>query len=76
MNKFTREVDSNTEIVLFDVTSLYTSIPHEYSLKALRYFLTTFQEKLNHRFNWKFILHAAAFIFENNSPNLDSIFFL
>ena len=35
------EVDPDTEIVTFDVTSLYTSISHEYDLKALGYFLTT-----------------------------------
>ena len=29
LNKCRREVDPDTEIVRFDVTSLYTSIPHE-----------------------------------------------
>ena len=32
--KCPREVDSDTEIVTFYVTSLYTSIPHEFGLKA------------------------------------------
>ena len=33
LNKCPREADPNTEIVTFDVTSLYTNIPHEYGLK-------------------------------------------
>ena len=33
LNKCPRDPD--TEIVTFDVTSLYSSIPHEYGLKAL-----------------------------------------
>ena len=45
LNKCPREVDPDTEIVTFDVTSLYTSIPHKYGLKALGYFLTTFKEE-------------------------------
>ena len=35
LNKCPREADSDTKIVIFDVTSLYTSVPHEYGLKAL-----------------------------------------
>ena len=47
LNKCPREVDPDTEIVIFDVTSLYTSIPHEHSLKALGCFLTAFKEEMN-----------------------------
>ena len=35
LNKCPREVDPDTEIVTFDVTSLYTSISHEYGLRIL-----------------------------------------
>ena len=62
LNKRSREVDPNTEIVTFDVTSLYTSVLHEYGLKALGYFLTTFKEEMNPRFNNQLILDAADFI--------------
>ena len=76
LNKCPREVHSDTEIVIFDVTSLYNSIPHEYGLKALGYFLTTFKEEMNPRFNNQFILDAADFILKNNSLTFDSMFFL
>ena len=56
------EVDPDTEIVTFDVISLYASIPHEYGLKALGYFLTTFKEEMNPQLNNQFILDAADFI--------------
>ena len=75
-NKCPREVDHDTEIVTFDVTSLYTSVPHEYDLKALGYFLTAFKEEMNPRFNNQFVLDAADFILKNNSLTFDSIFFL
>ena len=39
LKKCPREVDPDKEIVTFDATSLYTSIPHEYGLKALGYFI-------------------------------------
>ena len=71
-----RDVDPSTEIVTFDVTSLYTSILHEYSLKALGYFLTTFKEEMKPRFNNQFVLDAADLILKNNSLNFDSMFFL
>ena len=64
------------EIVSFDVTSLSTSIPHEYGLKALGYFLKTFKDEMNPRFNNQFILDAADFILKNNSSTFDSMFFL
>lgn len=37
LNKYPREVDPDMEIVTFDFASLYASILHEYSLKALRF---------------------------------------
>ena len=47
LSKCPREVDLDTEIVKFNVTSLYTRISHKYGLKALGYFLTTCKEEMN-----------------------------
>ena len=68
--KCPRKVDPDTKIVTFDVTSLYSSIPNK-TLKASEYFLTTFKEEMNPRFNNK----AADFILKNNSWTFDSMFF-
>ena len=40
------------------------------------YFLTTFKEEMNPRFNNQFILDAADFIFKNISLTFDSMFFM
>ena len=76
LNKFPREVGPNTEIVTFDVTTLYISISHEYGPKALGYFLTIFKEEMNLRFNNQFILDAADLVLKNNSSTFDSMLFL
>ena len=55
VNKCPRDVDEDTEIVTFDVTSLYTSIFHEFGLEAIDYFLTNYQ-------NQEFVLESTNFI--------------
>ena len=47
LNKFPRDVDENTEIVVFDVISLYTSILHQFGLEAIDYFLTNIRRTCN-----------------------------
>ena len=66
VNKCPRDVDEDTEIVTFDVISLYTSIPHEFGLEARDYFLTKYQENLYSRFRKEFVLESANFILKNN----------
>ena len=66
----------NTEIVVLDVISLYTSIPHEFGLEAIDYFLTKYQENLHPRFRKKFVLESANFILKNNTLTFDSEFCL
>ena len=48
--KCTRDVDEDTEIITFDVTSFCKIISHEFDLEALDYFLTTYQGNLHPRF--------------------------
>ena len=76
LNKYPREIDPETEIATFDVTSLQTSIPHEHGLKALGYFLKTFKEEVDSRFNNEFILDAAESISKYNSFPFNYMFFL
>ena len=47
--KCPRDVDENTEIVTFDIISLYTSIPHKFGLESKDYFLTKYQKDLHPR---------------------------
>ena len=45
-NDCKQDVAENTEIVTFDVISLYTSIPHEFGLEGIDYFLAKYQGDL------------------------------
>ena len=60
----------------FDVISLYTSIPWEFGLEAIDYFLTIYQEDLHSRFREEFILESVNFILKNNRLTFDSKFYL
>ena len=76
LNKCPRDVDEDTEIVTFDVITLYTSITNEFGLEAIEYFLNKYQEDLHPRFRKEFVLESANFIFKNNTLTFDSEFYL
>ena len=76
LSKCSRDVDENTEIVTFGVISSYISIPHEFGLEAIDYFLTKYGEGLHPRFRKEFVLESANFILKNNTLTFDSEFYL
>ena len=55
-----------------DVTSLYTSIPHDLGLKAIEYWLNKRRDLVNPRFSNNFILESLKFILENNNFLFDN----
>ena len=65
--KSPRDVDEDTAIVAFHEISLYTSIPHEFGLEVIVYFLNKYQEDLYPRFKKEFGLESANFILKNNT---------
>ena len=67
LNKSKRTVKSGTIIVTFDISCLYTSIPHDLGIEALTYYLRTFNHTIDSRFNINFILEATNFILKNNT---------
>ena len=69
-------VNEDTEIVTFDIVSLYTSILYEFGLGAMGVFLTTFQEDLHPRFKKKIISELGNFILKSNTLKFDSQFYL
>ena len=74
--KFPRDVDEDTEIVMLEVISLYTSIPHKFGIEAVDYFLSKYQEDLHPKFKKEFVLESANFILKNNIVTFDSEFYL
>ena len=67
LNKWKREVTENTTLVTFDVCSLYTSIPHNLGVEAIKHFLEEHTESIDIRFETNFIIEATLFILKNNS---------
>ena len=57
---------TNSKLVSFDVTSLYTNIPHELGLKAIEYWLDKYPKLIHSRFNKSFILEALKLVLKNN----------
>ena len=73
--KCSREDKWDTILTTFDVVRLYSSIPHEYGLEAIEYWLDKFPESLSPRFSKEFVLESIKFILENNNLNLDNEYF-
>ena len=71
LNKLREKISENSYFVIFDVSSLYTSIPHLLGLQAIEYWLDKQQETLNNRFSKIFLLQAIEFILCNNTFNFD-----
>ena len=76
LNKCPADIDEDTEIVTFDLISLYTRISHEFGVEAIDYFLTKYQEDLHPRFRKGFVLKSVNFILKNNTLTFDSEFYL
>ena len=66
IRKFPRKVPQNSYILCCDVTSLYTSTPHELGLRAITYWIDKLSFLIPTRFSKPFILESIKFILENN----------
>ena len=71
-----RNVTDGTVLVIFDVCSLYTNIPHEFGLKAIEYFVSNNRQSIYLRFTTQVIVEAASFILRNNSVTFGEMFYL
>ena len=59
--------DPNSLLVSYDVTSLYTNIPHDLGIEAIKFWIEKHREAVSDRFDNDFILESVRFILENNS---------
>ena len=74
--KCPREVNEDTEIVTFNVISLYASISREFRFEAFDYFFTIYQEDLHQKLKKDFVLESANFILKSNTVAFDFEFYL
>ena len=73
IRKFPTKIPRNSYIMCCDVTSLYTSIPHELGLRAVDYWVDKLAYLIPTRFSKPFILESIKFILENNFFLFDNV---
>ena len=62
-----RVAPEDARLVSFDVTNLYTNIPHDLGIEAIKYWVEKHREVIPDRFTIDFIIESAKLILENNS---------
>ena len=71
LNQLPDEIDADTILTTFDVTNLYSNIPHELGKQAILYLTNKHPELLHPRFTGDFILDSLELILNNNSFQFD-----
>lgn len=59
-------VEENSLFISFDVTSLYTSIPHDLGYEAIKYWVDKYRDDIPEKFSKQFILDSLRVILQNN----------
>ncbi|CAG2184545.1 unnamed protein product [Mytilus edulis] len=71
VKNYNQTVCKDSIMVSFDVVNLYTTIPHEYGLKAIEFWLENFPSEVPDRIEKKFIIEGIKFILQNNYFNFN-----
>ncbi|CAC5384721.1 unnamed protein product [Mytilus coruscus] len=71
LNHLPTTVSKDSIMVSFDVVNLYTTIPHEYGLKFIEFWLEKFPSEVPDRIEKKFIIEEIKFILQNNYFNFN-----
>ena len=66
LNNFPNTIPKDTILASFDIESLYSNIPHNLGLEAVKYWIEKYPDNLNSRFSKEFILDGIKLILENN----------
>ena len=67
LNHLPEHIPEDTILASFDVESLYSNIPHDLGLDAIKFWLQKHPEDLHRRFTDNFILDSIEFILQNNT---------
>ncbi|CAG2250987.1 unnamed protein product [Mytilus edulis] len=71
LNHIPAIVPEETLLTSFDVTSLYTNIPHDLGLTAVKYWIEEKRDEIDSRFETNFILEATKIVLEENTFYFD-----
>ena len=74
LNHLPTTVNPNSELISFDVVSLYTNIPHDLGISAITFWLENKRNIVQHRFSKEFILETVKIILERNVFYFDGKF--
>lgn len=61
------KVNQHAKLVTMDVTNLYTNIPTDLGINALKYWINKYPQNINSRFSREFILEASSLVLKNNT---------
>ena len=67
LGKLPRDTDGSHKLFGCDITSLYTSIPHDLGLEAIRYWIRKRRDLIAPRFSEAFILESIELMLKNNN---------
>jgi hypothetical protein len=62
-----QHVQSNSKLVSFDVVGLYSNIPTELGIEAVKHWVEKYRNIINDRFDQNFIVQGLKIILQNNS---------
>ena len=71
LNNLPERTPPGSILVSFDVTNLYSNIPHDLGINAIKYWLNKYPELIPDRISKEFILTGLKFILENNNFHFD-----
>jgi hypothetical protein len=75
LNHLPTTVNPNSELISFDVVSLYANILHDLGISAITFWLENKRNIVQHRFSKEFILETMKIILERNVFYFDGKFY-
>ena len=73
LSRLPRQIDYECDLISCDIVSLYTNIPHDLGIEAIRYWLRRHPDLIATRFTTEFVLEALLFVLENNHFLFDGV---
>ncbi len=75
LGKIPKQFDNQTSLYSYDVVSLYTSIPHNLGIEAIKFWTDKRKDLIPPRFSQRFILDSVKFILQNNNFLFDNVLY-
>ena len=75
LNFIPETVSEHTQLISFDIVSLYPNIPHDLGIEAISFWLEKYPELITDRYNKTFIIEALKIILENNIFSFNKEYF-